>query len=164
MGISGNLKTGSRKWPIIKWRIKVITMKQMSFLLWFNSTRSIKKKQKRAKVETLKWINNTRYRKKQKQTYIKKFQTLINFWVSHFPISWLQFLLNTFYPINCCSQRFTHYHKNYLTVVQKFPQSSILLNYFLSACELFNEQENFDHDFALNLRPYGGLLELTTHL
>ena len=49
-------------------------------------------------------------------------------------------------------------HKNYLTVAQKFPQNSIRLNYFLSACEFFNDQENFDHDIALKLRPYGGLI------
>ena len=48
--------------------------------------------------------------------------------------------------------------KNYLTVAQKFPQNSIRLNYFLSACEFFNDQEDFDHDIALKLRPYGGLI------
>ena len=49
-------------------------------------------------------------------------------------------------------------HKNYLTVAQKFPQNSIRLIYFLSACEFFNDQENFDHDIAFKLRPYGGLI------
>ena len=49
-------------------------------------------------------------------------------------------------------------HKNCLTVAQKFPQNSIRLNYFLLGCEFFNDQENFDHDIALILRPFGGLI------
>ena len=48
--------------------------------------------------------------------------------------------------------------KHYLRVAQKYPQNSIRLNYILSACELFNEQEKFDHDIALKFRPYGDLI------
>ena len=56
-----------------------------------------------------------------------------------------------FYHPTVASKDLPTIHKNYLTVAQKFPQNSIRLNYFLSACEVFNEQDKFDHDIALKL-------------
>ena len=55
-------------------------------------------------------------------------------------------------------------HKNYLTVAQKFPQNSIRLNYFLSACESLTIKKILITILRLNLGRTVVLLELTTRL
>ena len=49
-------------------------------------------------------------------------------------------------------------HDKYLSISTSYPEKSVRLNYFLAASEYFSELDCFDHDIALKLRPYGGLI------
>ena len=49
-------------------------------------------------------------------------------------------------------------HDKYLFISKSYPEKSVRLNYFLAASENFSELDCFDHDIALKLRPYGGLI------
>ena len=57
-----------------------------------------------------------------------------------------------------CRNCLENIHKKYLSISTCYPEKSVSLNYFLAASEYSNELDCFDHDIALKLRPYGGLI------
>ena len=57
-----------------------------------------------------------------------------------------------------CRNCLENIHYNYLSISTSYPEKSVRLIYFLAASEYFSELDCFDHDIALKLRPYGGLI------
>ena len=49
-------------------------------------------------------------------------------------------------------------HDKYISISTSYPEKSVRFNYFLAASEFFSELDSFDHDIALKLRSYGGLI------
>ena len=57
-----------------------------------------------------------------------------------------------------CRNCLENIHDKNLSISTSYPEKSVRLNYFLAASEYFSELDCFDHDIALKLRPYGGLI------
>ena len=57
-----------------------------------------------------------------------------------------------------CRYGLKNIHEKYLLLATTYPNNSVRLNYFLAESEYFSQNENFDYDNALKLRPYGGLI------
>ena len=57
-----------------------------------------------------------------------------------------------------CRNCLENIHETYLSISTSYPEKSVRLNYFLAASETFSELDCFDHDIALRMRPYGGLI------
>ena len=57
-----------------------------------------------------------------------------------------------------CGNCLKNIHKRYLSISTSYPEKSVRLNFFLAASENFSELDCFDHETALKLRPYGGLI------
>ena len=57
-----------------------------------------------------------------------------------------------------CRNCLENIQDKYLSISTSYPEKSVRLNYFLAASEYFSELHCFDHDIALKLRPYGGLI------
>ena len=57
-----------------------------------------------------------------------------------------------------CRKCLKNIHDKHLSISTSYSEKSVRFNYFLAASEYFNELDSFDHDFALKLRLYGGLI------
>ena len=59
-----------------------------------------------------------------------------------------------------CRYCLKNIHEKYLLLATTYTNNLVRLNYSLAASEYFSQRENFDYDNALELRPYGGLIEI----
>ena len=57
-----------------------------------------------------------------------------------------------------CRNCLENIHDKYLSISTSYSEKSVRFNYFLAASEHFSELDSFDHDTALQLRQYGGLI------
>ena len=57
-----------------------------------------------------------------------------------------------------CRNRLNKIQENYLSVSSKHPNNSVKLKCFLATGEYFSENEGFNFEIALKLRPYGGVI------
>ena len=57
-----------------------------------------------------------------------------------------------------CRNCLENIQDKYISISTSYPEKSVRFNYFLAASEYFSELDSFDHDIALKLRPYGGLI------
>ena len=57
-----------------------------------------------------------------------------------------------------CRNCLENIHDKYISISTSYPEKSVRFNYFLAASEYFSELDSSDHDIALKLRPFGGLI------